>query len=396
MVLLVVGALAAVALPLVARDGSDDADPRPTAPPPSPSSADAPLPTLRASPRPSTIHSVSVDFGIVTDPSTDWSAVNARLDQVRANTVDLAAGRVEFTAFDWPAYPDAAAESGTDHLATAAGQLNRQADGGLRQVNLIMDAYIPEWIKQDPSIAGVDARGVRATYTASAAQLDHGEVGDRLIAYAVALGERYDPAQVQVTELFLDRYTFGADDLELFRSMTGASDWPRTGDGEIDTEAAVIGTWRSEVLAGLMGRMRDALDQVRDGAGRDIGLVLDVRVDWDDPGASRPLSGHDYTILLQQRISLQLWVYIGRAQRRAAEVEDLTAGLRDAGFDMSRFIVSAGLWRGDITLDEPDRISAAELAVVAAGAGTNGITAVNVTPYSLMSDDLWTALSRVW
>ena len=74
---------------------------------------------------------------------------------VGANAVDLNAGRVEFTAFDWAAHPDAAAEPGTDHLARAANALHLSDDGAARQIGLIVDAFVPQLIADDPSLAGV-------------------------------------------------------------------------------------------------------------------------------------------------------------------------------------------------------------------------------------------------
>lgn len=380
MALLVVAAVLAVALPLLAREQSRI----------------EPIPTLRPSAAPDRVRSVSVDFGIVTDPGTDWRSVDARLDEVDATTANLNAGRTEFTAFDWPAHPEAAAESGTDHLAVAARALHARADGQERQINLIVDAYVPEWIKSDPSIAGVNAEGRASHYTPSASQLLEGSVGDRLQEYVVALGERYNPNQIELTELFLDDYTFGKDDLDLFRRMTGESDWPRADDGSIDTKAEVIGSWRSEVMAGVMQRFRTALDAVRDGQGRDIILVLDVRVDWSDPANGRPFSGHDYQTLLPTGVHLQLWVYIGRADKEPTDVQTLVEALQTGGYDLSRFIVSVGLWQGDPGADPPGRISPSELAAAVGGAESAGATAVNVTPYSLMTDAHWAALRSVW
>lgn len=382
MVLLAVGALLAVAVPLLSR-AFDNVSP-------------APLPSLRPADRPEQIHSLSIDFDLVTDPATDWADVDAHLDQVAATTVNLNAGRTEFTAFDWSEHPEAAAESGTDHLSVAARALSATATGTERQINLIVDAYVPALIAADPSLAGVDPDGRRSAYTASVTQLADGEIGSRLVDYVTALGERYDPNQIEITELFLDSHTYGDDDFALFRRMTGATDWPRTDDGSIDTKAAVIGTWRSEAIAGLMQRMRTALDGVRDGQGRDIGLVLDVRVDWADPAAGRPLSGHDYAILLRTGIDLQLWVYPGRADKEPTQVDELTAALSAGGYDLSRFIVSIGLWEGEADADPPGRITPADLRTAVEGGATHGITAVNVTPYSLMTPAHWTALAQAW
>ncbi|MGH1565361.1 hypothetical protein [Mumia sp. DW29H23] len=378
--LLVIGTVVGVAL-FVVRPWSDD---------------DEPLPSLRPGTSPDQVRSLSIDFGIVTDPETDWGAVSRNLAAAHATTVNLNAGRVEFTAFDWPEHPEAAADEGVDHLAAAVRTLHESPDGDPRQVNLIVDAFVPRWIEEDPSIAGVAADGTRSEYTASATQLAEGEVGDRLVAYVEALGERYDPTAIEVTELFLNDYSFGDDDLALFREMTGADDWPRTSTGAIDTTAPEIGQWRSEVVAGLLNRMRAALDGV-DGDGGEIGLVLDVRVDWEDPAAGQPGSGQDYQVLLDsvRDLRLQLWAYVGRPVRPATDVERLTAALRDAGYDMARFVISVGLW-GDGPADDAGTISPAALDGAVRSAATNGITDVNVTPYSLMTDAHWEVLRTAW
>ncbi len=358
---------------------------------------DGPLPTLRPSPAPREVRSLSVDFGRVIDPETDWDAVSEQLADAHATTVNLGAGRVEFTAFDWSEHPDAAAEPGTDHLAVAARMLREAPDGSPRQINLIVDAFVPEWIKEDPRVAGTGVRGRRSTHGASATQLATGEVGDRLVAYVAALGERYDPAAIEVTELFFSAYTYGDEDLALYREMSAEADWPRTEDGAIDTESPLIGRWRSEVIAGLLGRMRTALDAVRDGEGRQIGLTMDVGVDWEDPASGRPKSGQDYRILLSsvRDLRLQLWAYIGIPLRPPADIEQVTAALRDGGYDMTRFLVSVGLW-GDRSTGKARRITTTALDSAVRSAATNGITNVNVTPYSLMTAGDWDVLRSAW
>ncbi|MEL7975235.1 hypothetical protein AAG589_05180 [Isoptericola sp. F-RaC21] len=353
-------------------------------------------PAMRPAEPPEEERSVSVDFGVVTDPATDWAAVDRHLDAAGANGVDLNAGRVEFTAFDWPAHPEAAAEPGADHLARAARALHEAADGTTRQVGLIVDAYVPAWIAADPSVAGVSADGTTAKYQASASQLDHGAVGDRLVEYVAALGERYDPSQIAVTELFLNRYSFGDDDLDLYREMTGADDWPRDAGGAIDEDAPELGAWRSQVLAGLLGRMRTALDAVRGGDGEQIQLAMDVRVDWDDPAAGAASSGHDYQILLRAADRLVVWAYVGPQDRSPADVERLTAALEAAGFGMSRFTMSVGLWAGSADADPPQAIPPALMAETVRAAGTHGVEDVNVTPYSHLTAGHWSALRSAW
>ncbi len=357
------------------------------------------IPPLRPDPLPSEIRSVSIDFGVVTDPDTDWAEVSEQLADANADALNLNAGRVEFTAFDWDAHPDAAAEAGTDHLAVAARGLYESPDGRQRAVNLIADAFIPNWIASDPSVAGVSAEGKRSAYSASASQLAEGEVGDRLVDYVAELGDRYDPAAIEITELYFSAYTFGDDDLALYKKMTGEADWPRTGDGAIDTASPLIGRWRTAVIAGVLNRMRDALDDVRDGEGRKIGLVLDVRVDWDAPATGSPYNGHGYAQLLSsvRDLRLQLWAYVGLPARAPSSVQALTAALRGAGYDMTRLIVSVGVWAEGRNADGTRRTIAPETFEVALrGAGTNGIAAVNVTPYSLLDAADWTVLASVW
>ena len=353
-------------------------------------------PTMRPAVAPEEERSVSVDFGIVTDPGTDWAAIDRHLDAAGANGVDLNAGRVEFTAFDWPAHPEVAAEPGSDHLSRAARALQTTADGTPREIGLIVDAYIPEWIKADPSIAGVSAHGTRSPYRASASELATGEVGDRLVEYVTDLGERYDPSRIAVTELFLNFYSFGDDDLALYREMTGADDWPRDADGQIDDDDPGLGTWRSEVLAGLLARMRAGLDGVRDGQGEQIELAMDVRVDWDDPAAGVPSSGHDYEILLRSADRLVVWAYVGSQDHTPADVEGVTGALEAAGFDMSRFTMSVGLWAGSADADPPRAIDPALMGETVEAAATHGVTAVNVTPLSHLSDAHWAVLGEVW
>ncbi|GAA1732533.1 hypothetical protein GCM10009809_30040 [Isoptericola hypogeus] len=351
---------------------------------------------MRPAEPPDEVRSVSVDFGIVTDPDTDWGAIDERLDDVATTSVDLNAGRVEFTAFDWPAHPDAAAEPGTDHLARAARALHTSADGTAREVGFIVDAFVPAWIEADPSVAGVDVEGRRSPYQASASALTTGPVGDRLVEYVAALGERYDPSQIAVTELFLSRYTFGDDDLALYREMTGAADWPRDDDGRIDHDAPEIGAWRSDVLAGLLTRVRAALDDVRDGRGTQIALAMDVRVDWDDPAAGVPASGHDYEVLLRAADRLVVWAYVGPRDKSPRDVERLTAGLAAGGIDPARLTLSVGLWGGSADADPPQAISPELMAGTVTAAATNGVTDVNVTPLSHLTDAHWEALAAVW
>jgi hypothetical protein len=351
---------------------------------------------MRPASPPAIEHSLRIDFRDVVNERTDWKRIETRLDAASVNTVDLDAGRVEFTAFDWRDHQDAAANPGTDHIAVAANAVHASTDGEQRQVNLVVDALVPKWIASDPRVAGVDAQGRRSRYIASLSQLHDGPVGDRLVEYVAALGERYDPNQVSVTELMLDGYTFGADDLALFKKMTGASDWPRTKTGAVDTASPQLGAWRARVLAGLLTRMRTALDKVNNGTGRRIRLAFDARVNWDAPADGRPEDGADYTTLLTGADQLVLWAYFGTANRSPASIRRLTKTLADAGVDLRRITVAIGLWQGDENAEPQRTIPPAQLAVAVRAAETNGVRSVVITPLRLMSVARWDALDDVW
>ena len=344
--------------------------------------------------RPEGVRSVSIDFEVVRDPATDWQEVDRRLDEAGATGVEINAGRVEFTGFDWDAYPGAAAEPGTDHIARAIRALGTDADGTPRVIGLIVDGFVPKLIAEDPSRAAQYANGTPAEAIASATQLTSGEVGDRLVAYVAALGERYAPAQIAVTEIFLDFVGFGADDLALFQEMTGEQDWPRTATGEPDEQSEVLGQWRTDVVTGLLGRMRAALDEVRDGEGARIRLAFEARIDWADPARGQLATGQRYETLLTAADRLVIWAYLWPGHT-PEEIEQVTAALVAAGFDMSRFTVSVGLW-AEGNPDPPGVLPVATMGEAVVEASTNGVTDVNVTPYTLMGDDYWAELGRVW
>ncbi|GAB4085450.1 hypothetical protein GCM10028784_20800 [Myceligenerans cantabricum] len=348
--------------------------------------------------------SVSLGIEDVVDPDQDWDGVRQRLDEVHANAVTLAAGRVEWTAFDWPDHPDVAAESGRDHLAHAIAETARGPEGEPRFVDLLIDALTPGWIARDPTVGGIGADGVPAVNQPSATAIHEGPVGDRYLELLGELAGRYRPDQITFTELKFDDETFGDDDAALYREMTGAADWPRLEDGSIDEDAPELARWRSQVIAGFLDRAAVVLDDVAAETGKRPALAVDVRVDWDDPAAGRPDAGQDYEVLARHADRLVLWAFVGMTHPNQTpdDVERLTAALARSGIPISELTVSVGLWEQNpdlepaATIAEQAMISPREMADAVRAARTHGVTAVNVTPYVLMTDAHWTALSEVW
>ncbi|WP_143556999.1 hypothetical protein [Serinibacter salmoneus] len=377
------------------------------------------LATACTPPDDATHRAVSLGFeDVAGQDRPDLTQIADELAAVEATAVHLAAGRVEWTTFPWPDHPEAwsaavseAIEEGGSgdllgeaitHLAGGGLETQDASPGGPeREVVLTIDALVPSLIAQDATLAGVTANGEASDLFASAAALAEGEVGDRLVAMAEHLARTYRPEAITVTELMFDDATFSEQDLALYRRMTGESDWPRDDGGAIDEEAAEIGAWRSQVLADLLTRMRERV------APHGVALAVDVRADWEDPVRGRAQSGHDLTILGDAVDRFILWNYPGLVGRTGAESADLTAGLAAGGVDPDRVTVSVGLWaaQGEGAGVDADLASSqsgdgvlpvAQFADAVAASATSGVTAVAVTPRSLMTPGHWEALRGLW
>lgn len=121
----------------------------------------------------------------------------------------------------------------------------------------------------------------------------------------------------------------------------------------------------------------------------------------------RAQSGHDLTILGDAVDRFILWNYPGLVGRTGAESADLTAGLAAGGVDPDRVTVSVGLWaaQGEGAGVDADLASSqsgdgvlpvAQFADAVAASATSGVTAVAVTPRSLMTPGHWEALRGLW
>lgn len=203
------------------------------------------------------------------------------------------------------------------------------------------------------------------------------------MALVGAVAERYRPAAVSLTELFLDDTTYGDDDLDDFRRVAGTDDWPRTSDGAIDVADERVVSWRCDAVAGLVGRTREAA------AAHGVELWMEVRAPTEDAAGDRRDSGQDYALLEGACDRLVVWDYFGIAD----EGSPTTSQLADALVDRSgtRDVLSVGLWDSEAEAISPDALRDAVEAAADAGVET-----VWVTPTSLMDDDHWSALADAW
>ena len=290
-----------------------------------------------------------------------------RFAEVGATAISVTAGRVDWTAFPWPGHEASwspwVRDTSRDFVAEAI------AAAGERRVAVIVDVMVEGWIARDPSIAGVDARGERSTEFASISALA-GVVGSAIVELTGEVVRRYN-CTVTLTELFLDRWTFGDDDLSLFRRFSGVADWPRTETGEIDEAHPSIGQWRSDAVAALVA----GCAAVTRAAGHE--LHVEVRAHWDGPTAR---DGQDYDRLLAVCDRLVIWGYSALARRPTSDLEMLA---REAPLGST---ISVGLWQ----------LSAPELRRSVDAASRGAAESVAVVPMSLMTDSHWASLALAW
>lgn len=332
-------------------------------------------------------HVLGLGFESLVD-GTDWTELSRRLIEAHVDEVSIAVGRLDWLAFppDGVGRPSGPVrETGRDYVAEAIDGLVpwRRATPGHR-ITLTIDALIPGLISDDPSLAAVDAHGRPSREFASVTALE-GSVGDDLAQLTEEVVRRYGIAEIGVTELLIDD-SYGDDDLESYRGFSGAVDWPRAADGAIDTEHPSIAAWRSAVVADLAARMAERA--------RALGAIfaVDVRVNWKDPPAGRPESGHDYTALLDRVDRLTLWCYTALARVQPESVGRLPGALAAAGLDTDRMIFSIGLWNavGD------DPVPPGELARGVRAAEASAAAATGVTPHSMLSPAHYDVLVEEW
>lgn len=236
----------------------------------------------------------------------------------------------------------------------------------------------------DPGLAGVDRRGIKSTEFASVTASTSGAIASRITSMAAYMSNRYRPTSLGLTELFFDEATFGADDLESYRTQSRQPGWrPRSSDGNITVDHPSVASWRSSAVSGFVTRLRELVR--RSG----VPLDMDVRVSWDRPAVGRPESGHDYELLLAAADRLLLWSYFALSGRTAAESYFLAAALAASPENASSCQSGCG----------PRATSASaptELAQALTRPADGGARAVAVTPTSLMTADHWAAVREAW
>lgn len=330
---------------------------------------------------PAAERAVGVGYETVVDAAGTLPDLAKRLNEVNANSVTISAGRLDWTAFPWAAHPEAEAAPGADHVAEAIKALGTDAAGKRRRITLTIDLLVPAWIRTTPGIAGINFDGTRSGDYASVTALTTGPVGARLVEFVSEVTRRYHPDAVALTELMFDNNTYGGDDRDSYRLASGAADWPRLANGDIDVGHQTISSWRSKALASLVGKATAAAHA--NGATLD----MDVRAPWGNPAGDRPESGHDYGLLAAAADRLVVWDYFGLNDAPASYSGELAQAMAARP---GKFVISVGMWA------KKGSISAADLAAGLRASVAGGASAVSVTPVSMLDGDAWQALKETW
>lgn len=319
-------------------------------------------------------------FENVSDPSMDWAAEAKALLKAGINGVGLSVGRIEWSAFAQRSspgqHPEVVLTNDYDLVEHAISTL--RSSGYKGETVLSIDALVPNLLKKQPKLAGVDASGEASESFASAWALTRGIVGEQLVQFAAEVAARYKPAFIGLTELMIAEFSFGDQDFKLYCQTMGTTDWPRRGDGSIDTADPTLGIWRSLEMASLVSRIRRVVSR--------HGVLLEIDVRAPRPGElrGRPDSGHDYGMLLEAADRLAIWHYVGIDEHsRGAGQQHLLALIRH---NPQRMVLSVGLWANEGVLSAGELVT--ELALGA------DLAQLSVTPASLMTPAHWKALQR--
>lgn len=293
-----------------------------------------------------------------TSNKRDWAAIATTLVGKGYNTVDLAVGRPEWVLFPWPEHPDRVSiNKNTDPVRDIISTMRAN---GIAQVYLTIDTMMTTLLTTSPQWKSVSRDGTIRTLP-SAAALTSGPVHDMIIGAVQQVTHLYGDIinGVVLTELFWDSGSFSDLDLALYKKGTGEDDWPRRDDGT-PHESPEYREWLTDKMTGFVQECREHTNG--------LPLIMDVRVNWNNPVMGRKDSGHDYAKLLRVCDELQPWVYYETGNE--AKAQEVAEALNRQW--PGRIRTSLGLW--DATAES---ISQA-LPLL------EGISRVQVTPYSKM------------
>lgn len=332
----------------------------------------------------SPIHAVRVSYIDLSLSRPEVPALQANLTQVGANFVALSAGRPDWSYFKWVGretwWSSEVTDNQIDYLAEDIVNY-----GAGRHVNAIVDIFAPRWIAAHPTDAAVFfADATTSPDQVSTAALVNGAYGWQALEMIGYMTAFYNVDSVAVTELFYYNYGYGPDDLTLYQTDTGNTDWPRDVNGVIDRNDSALGLWRSQKVAAWLERAAACAHN------HDKELYLDVRISWGNlPSESRE-NGQDYATMLAVVDKLIPWGYANLEGYPPGYLQDVAAYL-SGKYAANRYIMSVGLWGpfGSV-------LPAADIQTSMRSSVTGGLPDLWITPTSLFTAAHWNVLDTEW
>jgi hypothetical protein len=300
------------------------------------------------------------------------------------NMVALGAGRTEWAFFKWAGHntdlAGAVTDTGIDFLADDSAHYHQWAS----EVNAVIDVFSPNYIAAHPEKAAINVLGQPSPNLVSTAELVNGDFGRKLLEMVGYIAANYPYVDsISITELSYRIDGYGPDDLALYKAATGASDWPRQSNGQVDIDNPSIGNWRSAVMGKFLGQATAIAHQY----GKK--LYMDVGVSYDNLGLMTNNKGTNYNVMLQNVDKIIIWDYFGEDGYPPQISQSIAQFLTQFGLD--RVILSVGLWGASGSI-----VSPADFQTAIQASQVGGMPNIWICPGSMMSDAHWQVLNTLW
>jgi len=330
---------------------------------------------------------VNIGFEDVTsDDPTRIPEIAHELNSINVTGVSISVGRLDWIGFPWAKYSNQESEevarTGRDYVSEAISALICSDSGQRRTITLSIDTLLGRDIELHPERAGINAQGTVSKNWGSVSAWKYTDLSTRLEQLTSELINRYSPNSINVTEMMFPSYTFSDADFQDFQAYSGMHQWPLTAEGAKDTDSELLHAWRSDAVSSIMAVV------ARQFEGTDVQLTMDVRSPFTTDSRGRPDSGQDYEQLLKIVDRLNIWNFQGVNSSGYYDTEQLSRLFVDAA--PSRFGIELGLW------EKYGRLSAETLERELRLAEEHKVQYVSITPTSLMDEQIWDTLRKIW
>jgi hypothetical protein len=341
--------------------------------------APTPIPT----PQTAVTHAVALHYQDYQRSRSEVSAFEQKMQAANVNMVALCAGRVEWTYFKWNGHESSWAndvkDTGIDFLSD-----DSQRYGKWAHIDAIIDTLAPGYIKAHPEQAAVTFDGRTNPNLVGTMDLVEGPFGQMLLDMVEYIAANYPEVDsISITELSYHIDGYSAKDKAAYLKYSGAKDWPRQTNGQIDINDTTLGNWRSSVLDKYLDKAVAAAHR------HGKKFFMDVQLNPERLQYAANEYGTRYSLVLEHTDQLVLWGYFDLDNYAPEDFTEIAKSLAQYGND--RLILSIGLWGPNDTTTTADKL---KRAILASQAG--GLDNIWVTPSTMMTAEHWQVLNEVW